>query len=78
MTGAETRVKKKMGEIGQGKNMFGSKASKERERFYLLPGQGGHAYRRKQKFILKWVVLAALAVSAILAAALYWMNHPKP
>ena len=54
--------------------MSGSKPSKERERFYLLPGQGGHAYRRKQRFILKWSVLAALGVSAILGAALYFMN----
>jgi hypothetical protein len=60
--------------------MFGSKnkTSKERQRFYLLPGQGGNAYRRKQKFILKWSILAALVVSAVLAALLYWMNHSKP
>jgi hypothetical protein len=59
--------------------MFGSKnkPGKERERYYLLPGQGGHAYRRKQKFILKWSILAALAVSAILASVMYWLNHPK-
>ena len=68
-----------MGKINKGKNMFGSKnkAGKEPERYYLLPGQGGHAYRRKQKFILKWTVIAALGVSAVLAAALYWMNHSK-
>jgi hypothetical protein len=59
--------------------MFGSKnkTSKERERYYLLPGQGGHAYRRKQKFILKWAVIAALAVSAVFSAVLYWMNHSQ-
>lgn len=66
-----------MGKISKGKKMSGSKAGKERERYYLLPGQGGHAYRRKQKFILKWSILAALVVSAILAAVLYWMNHSK-
>jgi hypothetical protein len=66
-----------MGKIGKGKKMPGSKPGKERERYYLLPGQGGHAYRRKQKFILKWTVLAALGVSAGLAAALYWMNHSR-
>jgi hypothetical protein len=59
------------------RNMSGSKTGKERERYYLLPGQGGHAYRRKQRFILKWSVIAALAVSAVFSAALYWMNHPK-
>jgi hypothetical protein len=58
--------------------MSGSKKNKERERFYLLPGQGGHAYRRKQKYILKWAILAALVVSAVLAAVLFWMNRSKP
>ena len=38
-----------------GQSMFGSKRNKETERFYLLPGQGGQAYRRKQKFILNMV-----------------------
>jgi hypothetical protein len=66
-----------MGKIGKGKKVSGSNSGKERERYYLLPGQGGHAYRRKQKFILKWSVLAALAVSAGLAAALYWINRSK-
>jgi hypothetical protein len=64
-----------MAKIGKGKKASGPKAGKERERYYLLPGQGGHAYRRKQKFILKWVVIAALAVSAIFAAALYWLDR---
>ena len=62
---------------GKGNKMSGSKKDKERERYYLLPGQGGHAYRRKQRVILKWTILASLGVSAILAAALYWMNHSK-
>jgi len=55
--------------------MFGSKKDKERERYYLLPGQGGHAYRRKQRVILKWTILAAIGVSAVLAAALYWVDR---
>jgi hypothetical protein len=53
---------------------FRSKRNKETERFYLLPGQGGAAYRRKQKFILKWSIIAALVVSAILAALMYWLD----
>jgi hypothetical protein len=44
---------------------------KERPRFYLLPGMGGRAYRRKQKMILKWSIAAGLLVSAILAGILY-------
>lgn len=57
--------------------MFGSKRNKETERFYLLPGQGGEAYRRKQKFILKWAIIVGLLVAGILGALMYWMNRPK-
>jgi hypothetical protein len=61
--------------------MFRSKQTKNRkepERYYLLPGQGGRAYRRKQVYILKWSVAAALLVSAIMAAILYWIDRAKP
>jgi hypothetical protein len=61
--------------------MFRSKQSKNRkepERYYLLPGQGGRAYRRKQVYILKWSVAAALFISAIMAVVLYLMNRMKP
>ena len=56
---------------------------KEEKRFYLLPGQGGRAHRRKQWFILKWSVFAALVVAAIMAVAMswrwqcYWMNRSQ-
>jgi hypothetical protein len=50
---------------------------KEKNRFYLLPGQGGRSHRQKQWFILKWSLLAALVVAGILAAAMYWMDRPK-
>ena len=49
----------------------------EKNRFYMLPGQGGRLYRQKQKFILKWSLLAALIVAAALAAAMLWMNRVK-
>jgi hypothetical protein len=58
--------------------MFGFKRNKEAERFYLLPGQGGRAYRRKQKFILAWAIIVGLAVSVILGALMYFLNKPKP
>jgi hypothetical protein len=50
---------------------------KEKERFYLLPGQGGRARRRKEWFIMKWSLFAALVVAGILGALLYWLNRPK-
>ena len=50
---------------------------KEKERFYLLPGQGGRARRRKEWFILKWSLIAALVVAGILAAAMYLLDRPK-
>ena len=48
---------------------------KERKRFYLFPGQGGRAYRRKQKFIFKCAVAAAILVSLILGGIIYLLNH---
>jgi hypothetical protein len=57
--------------------LFHSKRNKETERFYLLPGQGGSAYRRKQKIILKWSIIAALVFSAVLSAVIYWLNRPQ-
>jgi hypothetical protein len=45
--------------------------SKERQRYYLLPGMGGSAMRRKRKLILQWTIAAGLCVSAIVAALLY-------
>jgi hypothetical protein len=46
---------------------------KERERFYLLPGMGGSALRRKRKMMLRWSIAAGLVVSAVVAAALYFL-----
>jgi hypothetical protein len=59
-------------------SLFRPKRNKETERFYLLPGQGGAAYRRKQRFILKWSIIAGLAVSAVLAAVMYLLNRGNP
>jgi hypothetical protein len=55
--------------------MFRPKAEKEPERFYLLPGQGGRAARRKQLYFLKWSIVAALALSGILALVMYLLNR---
>jgi len=58
--------------------MFRSKRNKGDKRFYLLPGQGGVAHRRKQNLILTWSVVVALIVSAILAAAMFWLDRTRP
>ena len=52
-----------------------TKVDKERERFYLLPGMGGRAARRKHLYFLKWSVVAALGLSAVLALVMYLMNR---
>ncbi len=43
----------------------------ERGRFYLLPGMGGSALRRKRKLILQWSIVTGLFVSGIVAGLLY-------
>ena len=49
----------------------------ERKRFYLLPGMGGRALRRKQKMMLQWAIAVGLIVSVIVCAIIYWAyNHP--
>jgi len=49
--------------------------SKERQRYYLLPGMGGSAMRRKRKIILSWSVAAGVLVSAALAWGLYLLQN---
>lgn len=52
------------------------KAEAERQRFYLLPGMGGRAYRRKQKTILTSSLIIGLLVAAVMAMILYLLNRP--
>jgi hypothetical protein len=49
--------------------------NKPKERFYLLPGMGGRALRRKRKLMLQAAIAAGLFVSVILAGILYWINR---
>jgi hypothetical protein len=58
--------------------IFNFNRNKEAERFYLLPGQGGAAYRRKQRLILAWAIIVGLALSVTLGVLMYFMNRPKP
>jgi len=47
---------------------------KERHRFYLLPGMGGRASRRKRRVMLIWSIIAGILVSTLLAFGLYLLN----
>jgi len=53
-----------------------SKRPKERERYYLLPGQGGRNFRRKQLFILGWTAAAALVFGVLVAVLIWWFSRP--
>jgi hypothetical protein len=61
------------------RGMFGRKSRKPkpRERFYLLPGQGGQNFHRKQRLLLSWAVAVALLGGALLTAAMWWLSRPK-
>ncbi len=54
------------------------KDPREQKRFYLLPGQGGRAYYRKQKLFLKTSVAVGLIVSGLFALIMYLIyRSPK-
>jgi hypothetical protein len=55
--------------------MWSFTKDKERERYYLLPGQGGRASRRKHRRILLWSIAFGLVASAIFLIAMYFLNH---
>jgi hypothetical protein len=46
----------------------------EKERYYLLPGMGGSARRRKVKAMLGWGIAVGFIVSALIATVL-WLVH---
>jgi len=58
--------------------MLFSNAKKERERYYLLPGQGGPAARRKHRKFLKWSIVAGLLFSALMALVMYCLDRARP
>jgi hypothetical protein len=55
--------------------MSRTKKNKEKERYYLLPGQGGRMYRKKQKTILLWSMVAGFLVCLIVAAVMYFTDR---
>lgn len=57
--------------------MLGFQKAKEKPRFYLLPGQGGRAARRKRQLFLLWALIFGLFASAAFAGVLYLIDK-KP
>ena len=49
--------------------------NKEQQRFYLLPGMGGRALRKKQRLFLRWSIAIGLVVSALTAGILYLISR---
>jgi hypothetical protein len=47
--------------------LLGLERNKEHRRFYLLPGMGGRALRRKHRRFLVWSIAIGLVVSGVLA-----------
>jgi hypothetical protein len=47
----------------------------EKERYYLLPGQGGSNYRRKQRIIIKYSIIVGVLVSVVFAVIMYFVNR---
>jgi Ni/Fe-hydrogenase subunit HybB-like protein len=57
--------------------VFGPKSKKPRERFYLLPGQGGRNYHQKQRRIMRWTIAVSLVFALLLATVMWWVAHPR-
>jgi hypothetical protein len=57
--------------------VFFRKNRKPRQRYYLLPGQGGRNYFLKQRRFIIWAFVVALVFGAILSAVMWWMSRPK-
>jgi hypothetical protein len=53
------------------------KKDRSRERFYLLPGQGGRSYHQKQRLFLRWAILVALIGGGLVGAVMWWLSRPK-
>jgi hypothetical protein len=52
-----------------------ARATKEHERYYLLPGMGGRARRRKVMEMVGWGMLGGAVTSLLLAIALYLISR---
>jgi hypothetical protein len=54
--------------------MLGFARDKDKDRYYLFPGQGGRSARRKHRKILLWAIVFGLLASGVLALVLWLMN----
>jgi hypothetical protein len=50
---------------------------KKRQRFYLLPGMGGKALRRKRRMFFWWSIAVGLFVSAIVGYVVYLISRGR-
>jgi len=57
--------------------VFFRKKDKSRSRFYLLPGQGGKNYYRKQRTLIAWSIIVALLGGVLLTVMMWWLSRPK-
>lgn len=57
--------------------MFFWKKHRSHERFYLLPGQGGKNYHRKQQVFRLWAAAVGLLMGGIIAAVMWYFSRPK-
>ena len=60
------------------RGVFLGRKNKPRERFYLLPGQGGRNYHRKQRYILRWTIALALVFGTALGVIMWLESKPMP
>jgi hypothetical protein len=58
--------------------MFFGQKKRPRERFYLLPGQGGMNFRRKQKVFIRWAIGVSLVCGGLFGAVVWWLARQKP
>jgi len=58
--------------------VFHWKKPKSHQRFYLLPGQGGRNYYRKQRIFIRWAIVVAVGFGAIMGLIMWQLAHQKP
>ena len=55
--------------------MLGFKSSRDKDRYYLLPGMGGKATRQKNRRFLAWSIVVAVLVSFVMLVLFEWLNR---